>query len=169
MENDPLAQLRDIHLPEPILWWPLAPGWWVLIILCLGTFTWLAIKAVQRYQANLYRRQAQQKLSLLNDNTAFRSEKKLVMVFEILKQAVNSAYPRHHYSSLEFSAFVVFLQSSCDKTLFELLPKDIDALLYGKAAKTDNNDLIMDDVFISGQNWVKHHYDQDKYEVQSQC
>ena len=33
MENDPLAQLRDIHLPEPILWWPLAPGWWVLIVL----------------------------------------------------------------------------------------------------------------------------------------
>lgn len=26
-----LAKLRDIRLPEPIGWWPLAPGWWVLI------------------------------------------------------------------------------------------------------------------------------------------
>jgi len=25
--------LKDIHLPEASLWWPLAPGWWLLLIL----------------------------------------------------------------------------------------------------------------------------------------
>ena len=25
--------IRDLHLPEAIGWWPLAPGWWVLIVL----------------------------------------------------------------------------------------------------------------------------------------
>ena len=30
--------LRDIRLPEPILWWPPAPGWWiVLLVIVLGS------------------------------------------------------------------------------------------------------------------------------------
>lgn len=27
--------LRDLHLPEAIGWWPLAPGWWLLIAIAL--------------------------------------------------------------------------------------------------------------------------------------
>ena len=37
---NPLDQLRDIHLPEPISWWPLAPGWWLLIIIALALMVW---------------------------------------------------------------------------------------------------------------------------------
>jgi len=33
--TDPLAELRDIHLPDAIGWWPLAPGWWMLLALLL--------------------------------------------------------------------------------------------------------------------------------------
>lgn len=31
--QNPLDELKDIHLPADISWWPLAPGWWMLLIL----------------------------------------------------------------------------------------------------------------------------------------
>lgn len=35
--------LRDVHLPPSPSWWPLAPGWWLVItavVLVLGTVGW---------------------------------------------------------------------------------------------------------------------------------
>jgi len=31
--QEALKDLRDIHQPDPVSIWPLAPGWWILIIL----------------------------------------------------------------------------------------------------------------------------------------
>ncbi|MCW8107781.1 DUF4381 domain-containing protein [Alteromonas ponticola] len=66
--SDPLAQLQDIHVPESVSAWPLAWGWWVLILLALVgmavTIYWLykrhqffqakrqAIREIQALQAN---------------------------------------------------------------------------------------------------------------------
>ncbi|MDM3871090.1 DUF4381 domain-containing protein [Porticoccus sp. W117] len=60
---NPLAQLRDIHLPEATGWWPLAPGLWALLIavavlLAFGLWLWW-----RRFRRNRYRRLAQRMLS----------------------------------------------------------------------------------------------------------
>ena len=47
--------LRDIHLPEASLWWPPAPGWWILalsipivVFLLLRLFRWIRHKPLRR-------------------------------------------------------------------------------------------------------------------------
>lgn len=40
-DSDPLAQLRDIHLPDAVSFWPPAPGWWVLAALLLAAMGYL--------------------------------------------------------------------------------------------------------------------------------
>ncbi len=50
--------LRDLHLPEPIGWWPLAPGWWVLIALALLGLGWLLLRAWRRWRFHAPRRYA---------------------------------------------------------------------------------------------------------------
>ena len=48
MQENPLQQLRDVHLPLEPGWWPPAPGWWILASACaaailyLGTNMWRA-------------------------------------------------------------------------------------------------------------------------------
>ena len=56
--QNPLAQLRDIHLPEPISWWPLAPGLWVALIIVIAALLIAAWLLYKRHNKNCYRRQA---------------------------------------------------------------------------------------------------------------
>lgn len=48
--------LRDLHLPDAIGWWPLAPGWWLLLLLAAGALTYLLLRAFRAWQKNAPRR-----------------------------------------------------------------------------------------------------------------
>jgi len=161
---NPLDQLRDIHLPEAISWWPMAPGWWILIIGGAALLVWLIRFFYRRHSAKLYRRQALeklQKLKLIGD-----SQQQLRELFELLKQTAISAYPNRHPSSQSIDQFIVFLQRSCDKAVFDKGNIEFDKALYSSSShNSDHNDELFEDAKI----WIKQHLSEDKLELDDLC
>ena len=50
MQADPLAQLKDVHLPAEPSWWPPAPGWWIVTALLL-LLLMAAVRMLLRWRA----------------------------------------------------------------------------------------------------------------------
>ncbi len=153
MEADPLAQLRDIHLPAEISWWPLAPGWWLLIIVLAVTAGWIISNVVKRYRANLYRRQALAKL--IQIETRIADPEALPDIFATLKQAANIAYPNQHFSSLGISKFIEFLQSSCKADVFADLPENLNSALYSNDQQQAK--ALSLTILASAKTWIAEH------------
>ena len=50
--------LRDLHLPDAVGWWPLAPGWWFLFAILVALTVYALYRAYRRYRRNAPRRYA---------------------------------------------------------------------------------------------------------------
>lgn len=59
--NDALANLKPLVAPEPVSWWPPAPGWWILgvtlLLLLAGLLVW-SWKRWRHYRGTRYQREA---------------------------------------------------------------------------------------------------------------
>ena len=61
---NPLAELKDIHMAPVPSWWPLAPGWWLLLIF-LVLLTSVGIYLFQRYRQ--YKKRKAKQRHILNE------------------------------------------------------------------------------------------------------
>ncbi|MYM61852.1 DUF4381 domain-containing protein [Pseudomaricurvus sp. HS19] len=106
---DPLASLRDIHLPDPVSAAP-AWGWWLLAaLLALAT-----IAAVlwwwQWRRRNAYRRRA---LQLLQEySTTGADAQQLQAINQLLKRTALHACPQQPVAQLHGQAWSEFLQQT---------------------------------------------------------
>ena len=150
--SDPLAQLRDIHLPEAVSWWPLAPGWWILGALLIAGLAYTVHFFWQRHHAFTYRRQALQKIKQLPNNS---QHQRITDLFVLLKRVAVSAYPELNLSSLSQAEFIDFLKKTCPKSGFDQLPNDWQKLFYAK--DSDVSVQLVDQLVVSGTQWIKHH------------
>lgn len=55
--------LRDLQLPDAIGWWPLAPGWWVVIAIVVAALGYVAWRLFKRWQFDAPRRYALRELA----------------------------------------------------------------------------------------------------------
>ena len=157
--TDPLAQLKDIHLPEAISWWPLAFGWWVIGAICIFIIVIATGLILKHFFAQRYRRQALTQLKTLTNSA---QHQRLMDLLTLLKQVASSAYPLQNFASLSHNEFIIFLQKSSPKMVFEALPEDWEQLLYAENT-TVSSDLV-DQLVVQSRYWIKSHFRAEKLE-----
>jgi hypothetical protein len=107
---DPLAQLRDIHLPPPVDWWPPAPGWWLLLIFGLAIVLAGGHFIRRHIRRNRYRKEALHELQRLTENRDGQSKGDILeQVAMLLRRIAIQACGREEVAPLVGGAWLRFL------------------------------------------------------------
>lgn len=103
--------LRGLHLPEPISWWPLAPGWWLIIALLTAATAWLLVMLWRRYRMNAPRRYAMRALAAVEaEYLSHRNPVRLgKQVSELLRRGMLAYAPRGEVAGLTGEAWLKWL------------------------------------------------------------
>lgn len=91
--------LRDIHLPDPIGWWPLAPGWWGLLALLIVLVAGL-VYVMRRRRRVTPVQLALAELMRLEADSNMPVREKLQAVSILMKRVAISLYPREEVARL---------------------------------------------------------------------
>jgi len=117
MQSDPnsaLAALRDIHGSPDILWWPPAPGWWVLAVILLAGIVWAGIRLVRDLRRLALQRRVIRQLDTCLENYGNSGDLRSLAssVNLILKRVALRRFGRKEISALHGNAWAQFLAES---------------------------------------------------------
>jgi hypothetical protein len=102
--TDPMQlPLRDIHLPEPVSWWPPAAGWWIvlaLVMLVIGLCAWLYRRRRRQRWSAVYLARAE--LRALRERYLYDEDIRqfAAELSALLRRVSISLYPRAETASL---------------------------------------------------------------------
>jgi len=157
--GDPLAELRDIHLPAPIETWPPAIGWWLLAVISVIAFIAIIYALWRYWHANQYRREAIAQLRQLREQHAGASSDYLYHYTTLLKRVALTHYPRAKVAALTGEAWVAFLDETCGSREFSMGAGQVLVQGQYQAAEHLDGEIDIDALHKLGEHWIKRHRD----------
>jgi hypothetical protein len=105
-----LQELRDVHLPDPVSWWPPAPGWWIvagLVVLSALICVWM----IKNWRKTKPRRTAIAELRVVSESYHPNQNDQWVVqrLSEIIRRYAMTAFPRAEVAGLTGNAWLQFL------------------------------------------------------------
>lgn len=140
-----LSQLAPLREPAAISWWPLAPGWWIVLALSVTLLTGVFLQLRKRRRKTAYRRIALAALEELRSRQAGTDE-----LNWLLKAAALRAYPQEQVAGLHGAAWQQFLASTCPKVALETFA-ELDALYQREPSPVSGH------LFEAAENWIRQH------------
>lgn len=151
-DANPLAKLRDIHLPKPISIWPLAPGWYLLLTLILLILVAVAIVIYRHQRKTRGKKLALQQLASLRD-LAKRAQTShaIAQLSILLRRLALSVSSRQEVASLHDDAWLQFLDETGETDGFTSGPgKVLITAPYQRQTPE-----VTEELFLLAQRWIE--------------
>ena len=154
MPDDPLADLRDIHLPADPSWWPPAIGWWLAAGLLALIIVLLIMFVRHRRAQTAPRRHA---LSMLEKIQAIAVDEEHVQpcvqeLSRLMRRVVLRRYPRVQAAGLIGDAWLEFLDDTGTTNQFTHGPGRV--LAHGPYTPSSDADISKLTQLIA--QWIKN-------------
>lgn len=159
MQN-PLDQLRPNHLPDPVSFWPPAPGWWISALLITLVLVLTGIWLYRFIRNRRYRRQAAAEAKVIlqeyqqhNDDCRFAQE-----CNRLLKRTALHAYPREAVARLHGQQWLEFLSAKSGNKGFIQGPGEAlgDALYSQQHSQSIT--VEVDALHSMTLSWIRKHH-----------
>lgn len=151
--QDPLAALHPLRQPELIGWWPLAPGWWMLLGVALLSLVVLVYLLRRWRKKNAYRRRALRQLQELQRQFLAQGYTAdfVGQTNALLKSVAVLAYPHADVAGQHGEQWRAFLNRSLPPS--KQLQSDFDCAIYQR----DCPDIDAAQVYRAAQAWIADH------------
>ena len=145
MISDPLDELRPLHEPDAISWWPPALGWWVLIFFLLAAVLLLR----WRWKRIALQRAALRELKTLIANMNPPSQQ-AAAINRLLKRYALVCWPATEVAALTGESWLKFLDSHGGNGAFLQGPGRVllTSPYYGE-------DQCNEELFMLAHRWIK--------------
>lgn len=151
-EVNELAQLKDIHLPSSIGWWPLAPGWYVLMILIFLMVFVISYLFYRRAQDAKPKLQALKLLKKYQQHYEKEPNSQMTSarVSELLRRVALVYFPREQVASLHGESWIAFLNQTGKGIDFE----PIQYMLLELPFKAQDS-INLNPLFTRVETWIR--------------
>lgn len=159
--SDALSELADIRVPGEISWWPLAPGWWVLLAVLVA----LAVYGAWRMQKRLILQRrlggavnevtkARKALSVAGENNMDQRLIYVNTVNAVLRRVAMMHFDHNSVAGLSGQQWINFLREHDKAGL--LTPELAEVLSQGRFAP--RCDVDADALEHMAREWIKNLY-----------
>lgn len=116
--NETTLELKDIHLPEPVSWWPIAPGWWLLLLAATLTAAIIFV-SIRIYRKRQLKRDIAAELEAIKQQyKKSGSRYQLASSLSILlRRAAISFFPSQSIAGLTGEQWLDWLQQTSGKQM----------------------------------------------------
>ena len=137
-------ELRDIHLPDAVSWWPPAPGWWLLalLILIMAFMMPAMIKRLKSKPLNKLALSEFRKIEL--SFQAHQNKTQLAQDISVLLRRICLSYkPGREAASLTGQQWIEYLNAMTENPCFsDQLAEVLFNAPYQKQTEFNSHDLI---------------------------